>query len=322
MSRTHQLLALLILCIGVVSCTKYDNDIDLDRTAAKQAELNKKIESYLADAPNGWLMLIPNPDTSIVTATPILFRFDTAKKTYTTKSPYPGPGAPEQYQLSSATGSPLLSFASGSVISTLYELGGVSDYYFKVLDAKPDTIAIQAYRKGTIYAPEGGTQLKLVRQKTPLAWFNADYDLVDILTADDSPMAQWLDNPVNLTFKNGSKAALQLVFQQFTPEDMAFFDSQITGARNFGGTVTAAYVNRSTAAPCVYYLSRNAMYTYVERYWNPAAWFQTLPNFVVKTTKSNYLLVRSVNDAHTQLQLFAVDKNGDEVITGTFSAAR
>ncbi|WP_167020431.1 DUF4302 domain-containing protein [Chitinophaga sp. Cy-1792] len=322
MSRIHQILALLLLCIGAVSCTKYEKDIDLDRTAAKQAELNRKIESYLADAPNGWLMLIPNPDTNVITATPILFRFDTAKKVYTTKSPYPGPGNPLQYELSSATGSPLLSFASGSIISTLYELGGVSDYFFKVLDARPDTIMLQSYRKGNIYASEGGSILLLLRQKTPVKWFDADYDLFNIFTDDDSPMAQWLDNPVNLKFKNGTSTTMYLAFTQFGPDDMEFINQQIAGGRNLGGTLVGGFLARSQNNLSLYYVTRNSMFTYAERRLGTTPMVYSLPQYVIRTTKSPYLLVRSINDAHTQVDLFAVDKNGDEVVTGTFKAAR
>lgn len=323
MKNIYKLLIVVLAASVIAGCTKYGNDVNLEEAGLKQERLNNSIQQKLADAPNGWLLLVPNLDTTIKTATPVLLKFDTLKGTFTSKSPYPAStfDVPTFYNLSSATGAPLLSFATGSIFSSWYEMGGITDYYFKILDASADTIALQPYRKGTIYASEGGVQMKMVRQKTPLTWFDNPIDLVNVFTNHASPF--WINatNPLKLTYQDGYvQPAFNAEFDAQSAGNLAFFKANVQICKNLGATPVSLFLNGDYANLIIWYCGTNALISHVDNGFTPAYWFVTGPTKVIKTIKTDYLLVRSVNPALTRIELFAVDANGKEIIAGTLES--
>jgi hypothetical protein len=320
MKNTYQLLTALAMFFSVVSCTKYDNNINLEATAVKQAELTDRIKHLLGDAPNGWLLYVPNLDTSVKSATPVVLQFDTTKGSFTSKSPFPASASsvPSIYELSSATGAPLLSFASGSIFSSWYESGGITDYYFKVLDASTDTITMQPYRKGNIYASEGGIIMKMARLKTPYTVFDNLVDIASVLTANDAPFWNNATNPLQLTYKDGYvQPPLNMEFDKQSAGNLAFFKANVPFCKYLKTTPIFLFANHDNDNPIVYYCGNNALITHVDNGFSPVLWFIDGPKKITQSLKTDYLLVRSVNPERTKIELFAVDRNGNEIITGT-----
>lgn len=322
MKYTYRFLITAFVTFVVTGCTKYGNDINLEENIAKQGKLNNDIQQKLADAPYGWLLLVPSQDTLVKAAMPILLQFDTAKGTFTSKSPFPASGSavPSIYELSSATGAPLLSFATGSIFSSWYEAGGITDYYFKVLSAGVDTIVMQPYRKGTIYASEGGTVMKMIRQKAPLTWFDAPRDLPAILTANTAPF--WLNatNPLKLTYLSGYvHPAINMEFDKHSAGNLSFIQTRVAFSRDLKMFPIFLFINGDYANPLIYYCGNNALIAHVDNGFSPAFWFIDGPKAFAQIIRTDYLLVRSVNTALTRIDLFAVDGNGKEIITGTMT---
>lgn len=320
MKNTYRLLTALVMLFSVVSCTKYDNNINLEETVVKQSELTNRVKHLLGDAPNGWLLYVPNLDTAIKSATPVVLQFDTTKGTFTSKSPFPASAStvPAIYELSSATGAPLLSFASGSIFSSWYESGGITDYYFKVLDAGTDTISMQPYRKGTIYASEGGLLMKMVKLKAPYTFFDNPLDLVAVLTANDAPFWNNAINPIRLTYKDGyTHPALNMEFDKQSAGNLAFFKANVPFCKYLKTTPIFLFANHDYDNPIVYYCGNNALITHVDNGFSPTPWFVDGPKKITQSLKTDYLLVRSVNPERTKIELFALDRDGNEIITGT-----
>lgn len=322
MKPTYSLFIAAILLLAVTSCTKYESNIDLDANIIKQANLNSDIQKKLADAPFGWLLMVPSLDTNIRSAVPILLRFDTAKNTFTSKSPFQlsTSTVPSLYELSSATGAPLLSFATGSIFSSWYEAGGITDYYFKVLDAKTDTITMQPYRKGTIYASEGGLIMKMVRQKAPLTYYDNPFDLPSILTGNTAPFWNSLHNTLQLNYPDGyHHPTLDMEFDKQSAGNLSFFQTYVPFCRDLKMVPIFLFLNDDYNNPVVYYCGVNTLFAHIDNGFSPTPWFIDGPTAFMRAIKTDYLLVRKVSDDLTQLELFAVDINGKEIISGTLT---
>lgn len=320
MKNTYQLLIAILWIVLAAGCTKYEKDFDLEANDARQNELNDKILKQLGDAPLGWIMYIPSMDTALITATPVIIKFDIAKGTFTTQSPFPASASsvPSLFELSSATGSPLLSFASGSVFSSFYESGNINDYYFKVLSAGVDTIAVQPYRKGNIYASEGGIPMKLVKLKAPITWFDSPVNLPALFIANDAPFYNSATNTLKLTYKNGYvPPAINMEFSGSSAGNMNFFRTYLPFCRDLGMYPVELYVNSDYNNGGLYYCGNNALYNHIDNGVSPVELFVNPPRKFMRALKTDYLLVRSVNADRTKIGLFAVDKDGNEIITGT-----
>ncbi|NSL87691.1 hypothetical protein ECE50_012660 [Chitinophaga sp. Mgbs1] len=320
MKKIYKLLPLLIMAVSVISCVKYEKDIDLDLTLVKQSQLTARIRSQIGDAPNGWLLMIPNPDPSIKTAIPIILKFDTVKNTFTSRSMFPSStvATPPVYELSSATGAPLLSFASGSTFSAIYESGFIQDFYFKIMDVTPDSITMQPYRKGEIYASEGGTVMKMYKLKSPVTWFDTQYPLLALFSASNSPFVISATNPLKLTYKDGYQApAWNMEFSGVGAGNTSFFKANIGISRDVGLNPIALYSNSDYSNYAFYYVSGTAMVTAVIKGWSPPGPFSLEPMKFINAIKTDYLLVRSISPDYTKIELFALNRYGQEVITGT-----
>jgi hypothetical protein len=320
MKTTYQFLIACALVFYITGCTKFEKNFDLEESQAKQARLTAQVKQRLADAPHGWVIYVPNLDTAILTATPVVVKFDTLRNSFTTQSPFPlsNTGSTSLFEVSSATGVPLLSFATGSLFSSWYEAGDINDYYFKILDAGQDTINIQPYRKGKIYASEGGIPMKMIRLKAPATFFDNPVDLKELFSGNGAPFLNSADNRLTLTYKNGYVVpAPNLEFGSFGPGDVGFFQAYVPFSRDLKMYPLALFVNGDYENYGVAYLGINAMNFHVDNGFSPASLFVDAPKKMLRMLKTDYLLVRSVNAERTKVSLYAVDRNGTEVITGT-----
>jgi hypothetical protein len=320
MKTTYQFLIACALVFYITGCTKFEKNFDLEESQAKQARLTTQVKQRLADAPYGWLMYVPNMDTAVLTATPVVLKFDTLKNSYSSQSPFPvsNTATTSLFEVSSATGAPLLSFATGSIFSTLYEGGIISDYYFKILDAGADTINIQPYRKGKVYASEGGIPMKMIRLKAPATFFDNPVDMKNLFASNDAPFLNSPDNRLKLIYKNGYVLpAPNLEFGRFGPDDLDFFESNVPFSRDLKMYPMELYVNGDYANGGLIYLGNNAMNILVDNGFRPTSLFADVPKKVIRLLKTDYLLVRNVSADRTKISVYAVDKNGTEIITGT-----
>ncbi|HVI46346.1 MAG TPA: DUF4302 domain-containing protein [Chitinophaga sp.] len=323
MKTIHKLFAAFFIGIGLTACVKYKNDINLEDAQAKQAALTSKVRQQLGDAPNGWLLMVPNLDPTIRTAIPIVLKFDVAKGVVNSTSPFPASlsSVPSLFELSSATGAPLLSFATGSIFSGWYEAGGITDYYFKILSVSADSISMQPYRKGNVYASEGGIPMVMYRLKTPATWFDKPYDLKAILTGKTAPLFNNANNPLKLTYKDGyQQPAWNMEFDGVAAGDMAFWQRYVPFTRYLGMIPIYLFSNGNYTVPGVYYCGNNALVSHLDNGFTPAPWFIDQPKKFISAIKTDYLLVRNLSTDSAKVELFALDKYGNEIISGTLEA--
>lgn len=152
------------------ACGKKDFALDSDTVRERQLILDSDIKTRLQNATNGFLFYPENASlsTQVTRAANFTMRFDTLTNKVTMSSSllfYRGPST-SYFQLSSATGMPLLTFSTDSYISQIYASGdkGITDFFFRVMKISGDTIKVQPYRKGQIYASEGGAVFNMLRR--------------------------------------------------------------------------------------------------------------------------------------------------------------
>lgn len=163
-------ISLLLMLVGI-SCQKKDLPLDGSLVKERQAALEGGIKKMLQEAEYGFLFF-PEQSSTISKLTPasnFKLEFDTIKNQVTMSSDIPGYSFPSTsyFSLSAATGLPLLIFSTESYISQIYAGGdqGITDFFFNILRQDGDTIKMQPYRKGNIFASEGGPVFNMVKRK-------------------------------------------------------------------------------------------------------------------------------------------------------------
>lgn len=161
----------LTMMAALWGCQKKDLPLDGGMVKERQDALESDIKKMLQGAEYGFLLYPESSATPTVVTSPANFtmKFDTLKNQVTMSSnlsSYAGP-AVSYYTLSSATGMPLLTFSTSSFISRIYATGdkGITDFFFRVMRISGDTIKVQPYRKGNIYASEGGPVFNMLKIK-------------------------------------------------------------------------------------------------------------------------------------------------------------
>ncbi|MFD2920708.1 discoidin domain-containing protein [Terrimonas rubra] len=180
-------------------CQKKDLPLDGGTVKERQEALESDIKKMLQGAEYGFLLYPESAATSTVVTSSANFtmKFDTLKSQVTMSSSlsnYAGP-AMSYYTLSSATGMPLLTFSTSSFISRIYATGdkGITDFFFRVMRISGDTIKVQPYRKGNIYASEGGPVFNMLKIKPSIDIpARSGFDTLNVL------MTRYPDNSVSL----------------------------------------------------------------------------------------------------------------------------
>lgn len=156
------------------SCEKDKDYGAVSEARESQAKLVKDLKIALQDAGNGWVMMLKS-NLSDVAYTPLVMKFDTTKNTVDMVTVY-GLTVPSEahFTIGEGTANPLLIFSTGSIMTALYRTGAqasdLTDHMFKVLDVAADTITIQCYRGGGIYAAEGGSVYQLFKRPKDWEW--------------------------------------------------------------------------------------------------------------------------------------------------------
>lgn len=176
----HTLFVVLFLFL-FASCEK-DNITNsyIEENPERMEMVAQDLRKEMASSPNGWVMMVKSTLSSDV-YTPIILKFDTTTNEVKVRTVY-GKNDPEKkdyFRIANGTGSPQLIFTTGSIMTTLYRVGAqasdITDHIYNVLKVSKDTIEIQPYRSGNVYAKEGGVIFKLF--KRPDNWTWADDEL-------------------------------------------------------------------------------------------------------------------------------------------------
>lgn len=174
------LYSLLYLFLNVLlfsSCEK-DNITNayFEDNSGRQEKVAQEARKMLASAEKGWVMMVKTGLNADV-YTPIVLRFDTLTNRVYVKTVYGVTADTESYfRITTGTGAPQLIFTTGSIMSTLYRIGvqasDITDHMYNIVGVSADTVAIQCYRSGKVYAKEGGVIYKMF--KRPDSWTWAD----------------------------------------------------------------------------------------------------------------------------------------------------
>ncbi len=229
MKKIIKLSYCLLLVLGIASCEKdvITNEImdNKGRTIAATVALKKALNN----APNGWVMMVKS-NVSNTTYTPVVMKFDTTTNIVDVKTVYgiTDPN-PSYFEISSGTGSLILTFSTSSIMTSFFRIGpvasDVTDHIYKVLKVSDESIEIQGYRSGSVYKPEGGVIYKLFKRPADWTWANNEITL-------DYTNAAWRTGVVN------RDASLEFEYADGTTPKLAlkarfgfWSDAQITAYR-------------------------------------------------------------------------------------------
>lgn len=295
----------------IASCKKetlLNGSTSIERSNA----LEKELKTQLTNSTDGWVMFIKTLDANVKTAAPMVFKFDTVTNKVTVKSMYGNGDRSSYFNISATTGMPLLTFSTGSIISDIYESGvtDVTDYFFKVLSVSKDLIEIQAYRKGTGSASEGGVIYRLLKAEN-VQW------------AKD--WQQGTTKLISQTQFFGKNLKMELTYASgeiFAPITISLFNQSAGNLSFFKASYPTVMANKTLdpiefdylALYPVVFLGYNSLFWEVKAGFTPADYFTTGPAAFHKLFKTNYFLIRKITT--TSVEVFAVDKDGKEVITG------
>lgn len=176
-----------ILIVAFAGCEK-DNITNayIDENPDRLDKVSREFKRVLASSPTGWVMMV-KASLSQDVYTPIVLKFDTTTNKVNVTTVYGITSSTDAFfRIANGTGSPQLTFTTGSIMSTLYRVGvqasDITDHIYNVVSVSPDTLAIRGYRSGRVYAPEGGVIYKMF--KRPANWSWAEYPVVFDWTSD------------------------------------------------------------------------------------------------------------------------------------------
>ncbi|PYF69392.1 hypothetical protein [Pedobacter nutrimenti] len=319
MKKLYNLIFLAILFCMVLSCKK-EALLDGGQSIERSGKLERDLKAQMHDAKDGWILFVSSLNTDVKTATPFIMKFDTTQNKVSMTSIY-GNAVESYFKISASTGMPLLSFSTGSAISSVYEIGGteITDYFFKIVRVVPDTIVMQSYRQGGTYQKEGGAILKLIRNTKP-AW-TRDWQQETTKIYTQAPQFFGFYMTANLRYASGEAfTPATIAFLKQSAGNYAFFKASYPTTVNnkqVEPITWAYYATPSTGIGPLGMLGYNSLFCEVSNGYSPASLFSTGPATLQKLFKTNYFLIRKVNA--TSIDVFALDKDGKEIITGTIS---
>lgn len=295
-----------------MSACKKEALLDGSKSIERSNALEKELKTQLQSSKDGWIIYVKTLDVNVKTSAPVVLKFDTVTSKMTTRSMYGNEDRISLFNISAATGAPLLTFSTGSILSDMYEFGtmDITDYFFKVLSVSKEVIEIQTYRKGTASASEGGVVYKMIRNEN-ISWVK-DWQQESVKLINQTQFFD-VDLKVELNFVSG---------ETFTPVTVNFY-TQPAGNITFFKNSYPTVMNNKTIVPIevdysIYYpvvfLGYNSLFWEVTTKFSPADFFSTGPAAYQKLFKTNYFLIRKINER--SIDVFAVDKEGKEIITG------
>lgn len=316
MKTIYNIFFLAVFMCLMASCKK-ETLLDGSKSIERSNALEKELKTQLNDAKDGWILFVTTLNPDVKTATPIIMKFDTVSNKVSMTSMYGKDAEPSYFNISAATGMPLLTFSTGSTLSGIYEIGNtdVTDYFFKVLKLAKDTIEIQSYRKGTGSASEGGAVFKMIRNNNP-SWIKEWQTETGKLISQTRFFGYYLT--AEMTYASG---------EPFTPLRMAFLNQPAGNIAFFKASYPTVVNNKQIEAISFSYfplvgaavqplsfLGYNSLFYESTTGFSPATLFNTGPATIMKLFKTNYFFIRKINQ--NSIDVFALDKDGKEVITG------
>lgn len=183
----YALPVLAFLIFSLLACEKDNISSDyMDANPKRMEVLAKDAREILASSETGWVMMVKT-NLNSEAYTPIVLNFDTLKNRVYVKTIYGETAATESYyRVAGGTGAPQLIFTSGSIMSTLYRFGvqasDITDHIYNIIGVNADTVTVQCYRSGKVYAQEGGEIYKMFKRPTSWKWADEDR-LLDMSSA-------------------------------------------------------------------------------------------------------------------------------------------
>ncbi|MFD2554246.1 DUF4302 domain-containing protein [Sphingobacterium tabacisoli] len=175
----YNLIIVASLLMLITSCEK-DNISNgyFDANLERQEKVAQEAKKVLASSETGWVMMAKVGLNSEV-YTPIVLKFDTVKNRVFVKTVYGETAETESFfRITNGTGAPQLIFTSGSIMSTLYRIGtqasDITDHMYNIVGVSADTVAIQCYRSGKVYAKEGGVIYKMFKRPKDWKWADGE----------------------------------------------------------------------------------------------------------------------------------------------------
>ncbi|MGN7783565.1 DUF4302 domain-containing protein [Niabella sp. 22666] len=329
--------ALLIIFFN--SCEKNNIAISLDEAKQRNIELVKTLKENLHSSERGWVMMVSSTLSKDV-ASPVVLKFDTLQNRVGITSTYGiTDSVPTFFEISSGTGSPLLTFSTGSIISSFFRIGAlasdITDHIFKVISVSSDTIKIQPYRSGRVYSKEGGVVYSLFKRPADWTWADAKR-YFDMSSSEGRLDLSGRPGDLTLKYKTGApELKLRTTLNYYSDAQVIAFSTPI--ARDpFVGNISAKgfktmypfYVGYYELAPnftnttlivTIPMLGHNAISFYPFTY-NA----NTNANVIALATKlkTHYLIAKSVekNASGFKVDFVAYDKRGNEVVNAVFTA--
>lgn len=308
----------VFMCL-MASCKK-ETLLDGNKSIERSNALEKELKTQLHDSKDGWILFVTTLNADVKTATPIIMKFDTVASKVSMTSMYGKDAEPSYFSISASTGMPLLTFSTGSTLSGIYEIGNtnVTDYFFKVLKLGKDTIDIQCYRKGSGSQSEGGAVFKMIRNNNP-SWVKAWQTETTKLISQTRFFGVYLI--AEMTYASGETfTPLRMAFLTQPAGNIAFFKASYPTAVNnkqIDATTFAYLPVVGTAVQPLSFLGYNSLFYESSTGFSPATLFNTGPAAIMKLFKTNYFFIRKINQ--NSVDVFALDKDGKEVITGKIS---
>lgn len=304
----------VFMCL-MASCKK-ETLLDGSQSIERSNSLEKELKTQLNNSKDGWILYVSTLNANVKTAMPFILKFDTLKNKVSMTSIY-GKDVPSYFNVSAATGMPLLTFSTGTALSAVYEIGStvITDYFFKVLKVSADTITMQPYRKGGSNASEGGAILKMVRNTQPdwiKAWQTESLKLYDQERFFDRDFLS-----TQLTFASGEAfSTVTSAFYTFGQGDIDYLRANYpTSMNNMQTTpIVFSYFPPGGEIDPLSFVGYNSIYFDVYAAASTNALYGTGPATIQRLYKTSYFFIRKINA--TSIDIFAIDKDGREFVTG------
>lgn len=336
--KIKYIILVIFSCCILISCEK-DNITNtyFDENPNRMEEVSQDLRKAMVSSPNGWVMMVKtslSPDVY----TPVVLKFDTTSNEVNIRTVY-GPtdiAKKDYFRIANGTGSPQLIFTTGSIMTSLYRVGAqasdVTDHIYNVIKVSSDTIEIQPYRSGNVYAKEGGVIYKLFKRPDNWIWAedtnyfdftNASFS-TNILGVSSSMKFEYVNTPsknVSFTSSFGNTAGFNLTtarngFQFAIPRNIG------TGGFGVLNYITMTFPFNNSSLTGLPIIANNAI-SFLPGVSGFVANVTNLQNFC-NTFKFHYLICKSVTRTgnNVKMEFEAYGKNGEVVIKAFYDNLR
>jgi hypothetical protein len=315
-----------LLAVVFISCEKDVVNGSITESKLITAQNKQALKKALHSAPNGWVMMVKSTASSAYV--PVIMKFDTTKNTVITRSIYrQSEVTPSYFEIEDGTGSILLTFTTGSDITSLFKVGSkysdITDHIFKVISVSDESIEIRGYRSGGVYKPEGGVVYKLFKRP-------ANWDWIDKNLQFDLENTTWRVGVVNrpailaLTYADNTTQTANLSFGIQSAGNIAAlktWDPFVNVSAKPAISLYPFIITNSSTAPTgtVWAATGNNGIDLVP-YYTGAASYVNDANTLINRIKTHYLILTNITRSNNTataviaMDFVAYDKDGKESV--------